>query len=214
MSLTYPATKTIPHTDDYHGTRVADPYRWLEDLDSPETQAWSAAQNELTNAYLAQIPQREKIRARLTELWNFPRVAAPFKRGGRYFQFRNTGLQNQDVLYTMRTLDSEPRVLLNPNTFSDDGTVALVSFSVSKDGKYLAYSTTTSGSDWLTWCIVKVESGEMLDDILEWSKFSNAAWMANASGFFYNRYDVPRDGNILANTNLNQKVYFHRLGAA
>ncbi len=214
MSLIYPPTKTISHTDDYHGTPVADPYRWLEDLDSPETQAWIAAQNKLTNAYLAQIPQREKIRARLTELWDFPRVTAPFQRGGKYFQFRNTGLQNQDVLFTMPALDAAPRVLLDPNTLSNDGTVALVNFSLSKDGGYLAYSTTTSGSDWLTWRVVNVETGKLLDDILEWSKFSNAAWLPDASGFFYNRYDAPREGNLLANTNFDQKIYFHRVGTS
>ncbi len=212
MSVTYPHTHTVTQIDDYHGTPIADPYRWLENIDTRETCDWINSQNALTNSFLEQIPQREKIRARLTELWNFPRISAPFQRGGRYFQFRNTGLQNQDVLYVMDALGAEPRVLLDPNPLSDDGTIALVGFAPSKDGKYFAFSTTTSGSDWQTWCVIDVASGKVLDDVLEWSKFSVASWLPDSSGFFYNRYDPPREGNILASANLYQKVYFHRIG--
>jgi prolyl oligopeptidase len=146
--LTYPVAKKVDQTDDYHGTRVADPYRWLEDANSAETKAWVDAQNQVTQAYLAQIPQREAIRKRLTKLWNYERYSVPYKEGGRYFYSRNDGLQNQSVLYTMKSLSDTPRVLLDPNTLAADGTVALAGTAVSPDGKLLAYGTAASGSDW------------------------------------------------------------------
>ena len=160
MTFVYPHAHTVDQTDDYHGTRVADPYRWLEDPDSPETQAWVEAQNALTFDYLSRIPAREKIRARLTELWDFAKAWAPLKRGGRYFQLRNTGLQNQDVLFVLDALDGEAHVLLDPNTLSDDGTVALNTWEVSPDGKWLAYAVSTSGSDWVTWHVREVSTGQ------------------------------------------------------
>ncbi len=209
---TYPHTATVNQVDDYHGTLVSDPYRWLEDVDSPETLAWIKAQNELTLLFLEQIPARAKIRQRLTELWDYPKVQAPLKRGGRYFQLRNRGLQNQDVLYVLEALDAEPRTLLDPNTLSTDGTVALTNWEVSKDGWRLAYATSASGSDWLTWRVRDVATGEDLPDLIEWSKFSGAAWLPDGSGFYYARYAAPEPGEAYAGVNYNQKLYLHRLG--
>ncbi len=211
-TLAYPTARTVDQVDDYHGTPVVDPYRWLEDVDSPETRAWIAAQNELTFSFLEGIPARATIRQRLTELWDYPKALAPLKRGGRYFQLRNSGLQNQDVLYTLESLDAEARVLLDPNTLSPDGTVALTAWAVSKDGRRLAYATSASGSDWLTWRVRDVLSGEDLPDAIEWSKFSGAAWLPDGSGFYYARYDAPEPGQAYAGVNYFHKLYLHRLG--
>jgi prolyl oligopeptidase len=212
--LVYPFTHTVDQVDDYHGTLVADPYRWLEDPDSPETKAWIETQNALTFGFLARIPARDRIRRRLTELWDYPKAWAPVRRGGRSFQLRNSGLQNQDVLYVMDSLDGETRVLLDPNTLSSDGTVALSVWEVSPDGRWLAYATSASGSDWLTWRVRDVASGQDLPDVLEWSKFSGAAWRRDSSGFYYARYDAPVPGEDSTGANYDQKVYFHRPGEA
>jgi prolyl oligopeptidase len=211
MTFTYPHTRTVEHADHYHGTLVPDPYRWLEDVDAPETLEWIQQQNELTFSILDKIPARQTIKQRLTELWNFSKAWAPHKKGKWYFQERNSGLQNQNVLYVMDSVSAEPRVLLDPNALSADGTVALTSFAISKDGNWLAYATSASGSDWLTWRIRNVETGNDLDEVIEWSKFSNAAWMPDGSGFYYSRYDAPMEGNALQNVNYHQKVFFHRL---
>ena len=212
-SLTYPLTKTCDQIDNYHGTTVADPYRWLEDTDASETRAWIEAQNRLTFDYLARIPAREAIRRRLTELWDYPKQWAPVKRGSRLFQLRNTGLQNQDVMVVIEP-GGEERVLLDPNTLSNDGTVALVNWSVSSDGRWLAYSTSLGGSDWLTWRVRDVDSGQDLADVVEWSKFSSAAWRKDGSGFYYARYDAPALGQTYLGANYNQKLCFHRVGDA
>ncbi len=212
MAFQYPKTRKVDQVDDYHGTLVADPYRWLEDTDSPETQAWVQAQNAVTFSYLESLPQRNRIRQRLTELWDFPKALAPELHGGRYFQLRNSGLQNQDVLYVMDSLEGEARLLLDPNTLSTDGTVALTGWSVSKDGRWLAYATSAAGSDWLRWQVRSVDRGQDLEDVIEWSKFSGAAWLPNGSGFFYARYDAPQEGEEFAQANYFQKLYFHRLG--
>lgn len=212
MKLTYPITQTIDQTDNYHGTLVSDPYRWLEDVDSPETLDWIKRQNELTFSFLEQIPVREPLRKRLTELWDYPKAQAPIKHGGRYFQLRNSGLQNQDVLFVLDTLTAEPRLLLDPNTLSEDGTIALNTWEASPDGKWLAYATSASGSDWQIWHIRSVDSVEDLPEVIEWSKFSGAAWLPDASGFFYARYDAPQAGEEFQGTNYFQKLYFHRLG--
>lgn len=212
--LDYPQTRTIDLVEDYHGTPVPAPYRWLEDLNSPETQAWIEAQNALTFSYLDKLPARDKIRDRLTELWNFPKTGAPFKRGGRYFQFRNTGLQNQDVLYVMDSPTDAGHILLDPNTLSGDGTVALTGTAVSRDGGWLAYAASASGSDWKTWYIRTIETGEDLDDVIEWSKFSSASWLPDNSGFIYGRYAAPAAGTEYAETNDNKKLYFHRVGTS
>lgn len=212
MPFNYPTPPTVDQTDDYHGTRVPDPYRWLEDPDAPATRAWVEAQNALTFDYLNRIPAREKIQKRLTELWDFAKAWAPLKRGGRYFQLRNTGLQNQDVLFVMDSLDSEARVLLDPNALSEDGTVALNVWEVSPDGKWLAYAVSASGSDWVTWRVRDVATGQDLPEVIAWSKFSGAAWRKDGSGFYYMRYDAPEPGQDYTGTNYAPKLYFHRVG--
>ncbi len=209
---TYPVSKMVDQQDDYHGVQVADPYRWLEDANSVDTAAWVAAQNSVTQSYLAQISSRDAIRARLTRLWNYERFSVPFKQGGRHFYSRNDGLQNQAVLYTLAAPDDAPRVLLDPNTLSLDGTVALAGIEVSPDGKYLAYGTAASGSDWNEWKVRAIDSGEDLDDKLEWVKFSGASWTSDSQGFFYSRYDAPQEATKLADINYFQKLYFHRIG--
>ncbi|CAN7410440.1 prolyl oligopeptidase family serine peptidase [Massilia sp. LjRoot122] len=211
-SLTYPLSKKVDHTDNYHGTTVADPYRWLEDANSAETKEWVTAQNKVTQAYLAQIPQRAAIRERLTKLWNYERYSVPGKEGGRYFYTRNDGLQNQSVLFTLKNLGDSPRVLLDPNTMSADGTVALAGAEVSPDGKLLAYSTAASGSDWNEIRVRDIETGKDLEDHVKFVKFSNTAWTKDGKGFFYSRYDEPKEATKLADVNYFQKLYYHRIG--
>ena len=209
--LIYPNTPTGSQVDDYHGTVVADPYRWLEDADSPQTREWIKHQNELTFDYLSKIPGRDRLRKRLTELWNYSRAMTIFHRGQRYFQFRNSGLQNQDVLYVMNFPADIGRVLLDPNLLSDDGTAALNTCSISDDGNWLAYAISRSGSDWVEWHIRNIATGEDLPEKLEWSKFSGASWAHDNGGFYYCRYEAPDEGEIYQGTNYNQKVYFHHL---
>jgi len=211
-AISYPATRTVAQQDVYHGTTVADPYRWLEDANSAETHAWVEAQNQLTQGYLGQIRGREAIRQRLTKLWNYERFSVPFKEGGRYFYSRNDGLQNQSVLYTMKTLADVPRLLLDPNTLAADGTVALAGMAVSPNGKYLAYSTAASGSDWNEINVRDIETGQDTGDHIQWVKFSQTAWLHDGSGFFYSRYDEPTEATKLAAVNYFQKLYFHKLG--
>ena len=207
----YPETQQGDVVEDYHGTPVADPYRWLEDTESSETARWVEAQNRATFGYLEDIPQRDAIEARLTELWDYPKYGTPWKEGGRYFFFKNSGLQNQSVLYVQPSLDAEPQVLLDPNTLSEDGTVALTALNVSQDGKYLAYGTSSGGSDWQELHVRDIETGEDLSDHLQWIKFSGAAWTHGDEGFFYSRFPEP-EGNELTAQNLNNKLYYHRLG--
>lgn len=209
----YPAAHKGDVVDDYHGTKIADPYRWLEDPDSAETRAWVNAQNQLTAAYLDQIPARDAIRRRLTTLWNFEKYGVPVKRGARYFYTKNDGLQNQSVLYVADTVDGAGRALLDPNQLSADGTAALSGMEISDDGKLLAYGIAAAGSDWQTWRVRDVASGADLDDQLQWIKFSGASWLPDGSGFFYSRYDEPaQDKNQLVDTNYFQKLFFHRVG--
>jgi len=210
--LNYPATRTDMVVDNFHGTEVHDPYRWLEDPDSPETTAWVQAQNELTFGYLEQIPARDTYKKRLTELWDYERHSTPVKKGGHLFFSRNDGLQPQSVLYVQGPRDGQPRILLDPNTLSDDGTVALGDWSVSRDGKWLAWSTSVAGSDWRTWRIRDVETGQDLADEIHWSKFSGATWDELGDGFWYSRYAAPTDGDEFQGQNLNQKLYYHRRG--
>ena len=157
-SITYPTSQTVNQVDDYHGIKVADPYRWLEDVDSQETKVWVEAQNQVTFDYLNQIPARSHIKQRLTQLWDYEKFSIPFKEGDRYFYFKNDGLQNQSVLYTLTSLDSEPKVLLDPNKLSEDGTVALAGIAISENGKLMAYGLSTSGSDWQEWKVRDVET--------------------------------------------------------
>ncbi|HTM48792.1 MAG TPA: prolyl oligopeptidase family serine peptidase [Bryobacteraceae bacterium] len=210
--MTYPTARRSPQVDTYHGVRVEDPYRWLEDADSAESKAWVAAENALTQRYLKDIPERERILKRLTELWNFERYSNFFKAGGLYFYSRNDGLQNQNVLYTLKSLDGKARVLLDPNTLSADGTVALSGLNVSDDGKLLAYSISRSGSDWLEWRIRDIETGRDLPDLLRWSKFSAAGWSMDSKGFYYQRFAEPRSDQELTGTNYYAKLYYHKVG--
>jgi len=210
--LTYPSSPKSDRVDDYHGTIVTDPYRFLEDPDSEETKAWVEAENKVTFGYLNEIPAREKIKQRLTKLWDYEKYSIPFQEGENYFYFKNDGLQNQSVLYTLKSLDGEPKVLLDPNKLSEDGTVALSGLSISKDGKLLAYGLSSSGSDWQEWKVRDVESGEDLPDHLKWIKFSGASWTNDNQGFFYSRYDEPNEKTKLEDVNYYQKLYYHKLG--
>lgn len=214
--IAYPKSQRIDQIDVYHGTKVADPYRWLEDdaRKSKEVAAWVAAENEVTFDYLRSIPQLEPIRRRLTELWNYPKYSSPFKEGGRYFFLKNDGLRNQSVLYTMDTLRGKARVLLDPNRWSDDGTVALAGLAVSEDGRYLAYGRAEAGSDWRKWRVMEIASGKLLDDTLRWIKYGGVSWTPDGRGFFYSRYDQPKKDAKFQELNLNNKLYYHRIGTS
>jgi prolyl oligopeptidase len=208
----YPATKHVDQKDDYHGTVVADPFRWLEDDTSPQTKAWVDAENKVTFGYLEKIPERKALKERLTKLWNFERYGVPFKEGGRYFFTKNDGLQNQSVFYTTESLMEKPRLLLDPNKLSTDGTAALSSYAVSDDGNYLAYAVATAGSDWHEWHVRDVRTAEDLSDQIKWAKFSGASWTKDNQGFFYSRYDEPKAGEQLKGVNYFHKLYYHKLG--
>ncbi len=213
--LAYPTSQKVDQVDDYHGTKVEDPYRWLEDPDSDETKAWVEAQNQVTFEYLNEITVREKIKQRLTQLWDYEKFSIPFKEGDRalrYFYFKNDGLQNQSVLYTLISLDAEPKVLLDPNKLSEDGTVALSGVSIREDAKLMAYGLSTSGSDWQEWKVRDIETGEDISDHLKWIKFSGASWTKDNQGFFYSRYDEPNEETKLEDVNYYQKLYYHQLG--
>ena len=210
-SNNYPPTRKSDQVDDYYGVKVTDPYRWLEDLDSEETKAWVEAQNKLTFGYLAGIPARNTLKDRITKLWNYEKYGVPFREGNHYFYFRNSGLQNQSVLYTVTSLDAPPKTILDPNTMSADGTVAVSGVQASPDGKLLAYSISASGSDWQEWKVRDVETAQDLSDHLKWVKFSGVSWTLDGKGFFYSRYDEPK-GDSLKATNYFQKIYFHQLG--
>ena len=212
--VTYPETPTGDVVDDHHGTKVADPYRWLEDVDAPETRRWIAAQNALTQSWLDGVASRPVIRERLAQLWDHPRRGTPWRRGERWFQLRNSGLQDQDVLWVMDAPDAEGRILLDPNELSSDGTVALSAAAVSHDGRLLAYATSAAGSDWMTWRVRDVDSGADLPDVVEWAKFAGAAWTRDGSGFYYGRFAAPEPGQAHQATNLRHRLCFHRLGTA
>ena len=210
--LRYPSVHKVNQVDDYHGTQVADAYRWLEDSNSAETREWIKSQNHLTQSYLKDIPEKDKIKKRLEELWDFPRAYAPLKVRGKYFQLRNTGLQNQNVLYVMDSLQGEKSVLLDPNLLSEDGTVALTYSKISKDGNLLAYATSSSGSDWQIWRVRNVSTKEDLPDQIEWTKFTNVAWNPDSTGFYYSGFDQPEDTQTYEALNQYQKVMYHKLG--
>ncbi len=211
MGIKYPETKRISHVDIYHGTNVPDPYRWLEDdvRESEEVAAWVEAQNKVTFGYLESIPERTPIKKRLTELWNYEKYSSPFKVGGRYYYYKNDGLQNQSVIYMMKSLDGEAEVLIDPNKWSKDGTVALAGMAFSEDGKYVAYGVAEAGSDWRTWHVMEIESQKVLDDELKWVKFSGASWTKDGKGFFYGRFNEPKEGAEFQSLNLNQKHFYH-----
>ena len=211
-SLSYPPSPRHDQVDIYHGVAVPDPYRWLEDPQSAASRQWIEAQNHLTSAYLETLSRRSAIGDRLTQLWNFERYSTPFKQGGRYFYFKNDGLQNQSVLYTLPSLEAEPRMLLDPNTLSEDGTVSLSGMAVSENGAYLAYGLSSAGSDWVEWYVRDIATGVDTDDRLQWVKFSGASWSHDHQGFFYSRYDEPDETTKLEAVNYYQKLYYHRLG--
>ncbi len=210
--LVYPQTKAGEVVDQYHGRRVADPYRWLEDTESKQTAAWIEAQNKITDRYLASIPERAEMRDRLQRLWNYERFDLPSRRGSSYFYWHNDGLQNQSIYYKSDALDGPRTVLLDPNKLSDDGTIAVAGAHLTDDGKLLAYGLADGGSDWRTWKVRDVATGRDLEDLVRWVKFSDIAWTPDGSGFFYARYDEPTAGAELTGTNENQKLYFHKLG--
>lgn len=216
VSLKYPATKRADQTDDYFGTIVKDPYRWLENdvRKDPEVEAWVEAENKMTFGYLHAIPQRQPIIDRMTKLWNYERYSIPFKKGGRYYYSKNDGLQNQSVVYMMDKLSDDPTVLFDPNTWSSDGTVALGGESYSSDGKYVAYALADAGSDWRTWKVRTIAAHSDLDDELKWTKWVTPAWTPDNAGFYYCRYDAPAADAAYQQSNLNSKMYYHRVGTA
>lgn len=211
--LKYPPAPRGDVVDTHHGVRVADPYRWLEDSGHPATQAWIAAQNELTRGILERIPERAALATRLTELWNYERYGLPERHGERWFVTRNDGLQNQAVLYTFGELDGALEVLLDPNKLSSDGTLALAGFEFSPDGRHVAYGVADGGSDWNVWRIREVATGRDLDDELRWIKFARPQWAPDSKGLYYARYDEPQPGAELEALNFDQKLWFHALGA-
>lgn len=212
--LDYPHTPVVEQVDEYHGTRVADPYRWLEDdvRENPDVAEWVSAQNKVTFAYLESIPERQRIYARLTRLWDFEKYGTPFKEGGRYFYSYNDGLQNQNVVYTLAALDAEPELLIDPNTWSDDGTIALAGYIPSPDGRYVGYLVQDGGSDWRKARVMEIEGRKTLSDELSWLKFTWLSWAPDSSGFYYSRYPEPEEGQEFQALNKNQAVYFHRIG--
>lgn len=209
-ALHYPAAARVDHVDQYHGDKVNDPYRWLEDLDSSQTRAWIAAENGLAQPYLESTPAHGWFKRRLTQLWNYERYGVPVKEGGRYFWLRNDGLQNQNVLYVAETLQGEPRVLLDPNALSKDATISLSDFTVSPDGKRLAYALSDGGTDWDTWHVRDVASGRDLDDVLHYAKFTGVSWDRDSSGFYYTRY--PLDAAGQGDDSKQGILYHHRIG--
>lgn len=208
--LNYPVTKKVDTTDVYFGHEVPDPYRWLEDDMSEETGAWVKEQNAVTQSYLTKIPYREQIEARLTKLWDYPKISAPFKKGGNYYVFKNDGLQNQNIAYIKKSLNAEEKVILDPNKLSEDGTVALTNFAPSDDGKYIAYGVSRGGSDWREFYVKDIATGEDLEDHIMWAKFSSIAWFKD--GFFYSRYPEPKEGDELKGENKDSKLYYHKVG--
>ena len=206
----YPETEKGDVSDNYHGTDIPDPYRWLEDDMSDKTAAWVKAQNEVTFAYLESIPFRDALKERMTEIWNYPKMGTPFKEGDLYFYSYNTGLQNQSILYMKKNLEDKGEVFLDPNTLSEDGTVALAGLSFSNDHRYAAYGISKGGSDWREFFVREISTGKDLDDHIEWIKNSGVSWYKK--GFFYTRYDTPEKGDELKGENKNAKVFYHQIG--
>jgi len=208
----YPPARVSDHVDDHFGELVSDPYRWLEDTYSSETGAWVKAENELTEAFLAGVASRDEIRARLTELSDYPRFGVPFQRGQHWFQMRNSGLQDQPVLFVMERPDETGRLLLDLNALSPDGTVAVTGLEATEDGSKIAYATSSAGSDWKTWHVREVATGSDLEDLVEWSKFSSAAWRKDNSGFFYSALEPPREGSEFLDESRLPRIFLHVLG--
>ena len=212
---TYPAAHQMNQVDDYHGTKVNDAYRWLEDPDAADSKTWIAAERKLTESYLAGVERRQAIADRITKLWNYEKFGSPSKEGGHYLWSYNSGLQNQAVIYVADSLSDKGRVLLDPNTLKADGTMALAGMSVSDDGRYMAYGIAEAGSDWNTWKVRDIKTGQDTADVINWVKFSSASFTKDGNGFFYARFDAPTPGqNALTGSNFYQKVYYHAMGTA
>src|SRR6266513_4011288 len=210
----YPLAPTSDQVDDYSGTKGADPYRPLENPDAPESRKWIEAENKITFDFLNTIPERDGIKKRLTEVWDYERFGVPFKEKNRYFFSKNSGLQNQNVLYTTTNFSEKPRELLDPNVLAKDGTIALGGVDVTDNAKLMAYGLATAGSDWQQWKVRDVETGKDQPDVLGWIKFSNTTWKKDGSGFFYCRYDKPDEKNKLRSQVYNHKLFFHQLGTS
>ena len=210
QAFVYPKAKKVDTVDTYFGHKVPDPYRWLENDNSSETKKWVSEENTLTVNYLSKIPFRQQLRERLTQIWNYPKYGVPFKRGDMYFFFKNDGVQNQSVLYMQKSLEATPEVLLDPNTLSKDGTVALASIGISKNGKYLAYGVARGGSDWNEIYVMNIATRKILPDSINWVKFSGISWKGD--GFFYSAYNAPKKGDELLQQNRYHKVFYHKLG--
>ena len=208
----YPAAPTSNQVDEYKGVKIADPYRPLENPDSPESRAWIEAENKITFDFLKAIPERDEIKKRLTEVWDYERFGVPFKEDGHYFFSKNTGLQNQNVLYATTNFSEAPRELLDPNLLAKDGTIALGGLDVTEDARLMTYGLANAGSDWQQWKVRDVTTGKDRQDLLDWVKFSNASWKKDGSGFFYSRYDKPDEKDKLRSQVYNHKLFFHRLG--
>ena len=213
--LKYPDTKKGDVVDDYHGTKVADPYRWLEDdvRKNKDVAAWVEAENKVTFGFLESIPEREAIKKRITDIYNYEKISAPSLHGGRYFFFKNDGLQNQSVLYVQDSLTGEPKLLMDPNTWTKDGTVALSGMATSDDAKFIAYGTAEAGSDWNVWKVLDVATAKPMTDELKWVKFSGASWTKDNKGFYYSRFPEPKTGAAFQDLNVDQKLYYHKMGA-
>ena len=212
QEITYPDTRTVDSVDVYHGTRVAGPYQWLENLDSEDTQDWVARQNEVTFDYLEQIPERERIQQRLRSLWDYPKFGVPQREGGRFYVSKNSGLQDQSVLYTRALEEDDLRVLFNPNKWSDEGTVSLSAFAPGPNGEYVAYGRSEDGSDWKTLHVRDLDTGNDLDETIRWVKFSNPTWTPDGEGFYYGRYPAPKEGEKYEDQTKAQKIYYHEVG--
>ncbi|HEX5971641.1 MAG TPA: prolyl oligopeptidase family serine peptidase [Gemmatimonadaceae bacterium] len=210
--IAYPPTATVDSVDHYGSVAIPAPYRWLEDLNSPETAKWVEAQNAVTEAYLRTLPLRAPLRARITELWNYPRVSTPRWQGGQWYYSRNTGLQRQSVMYARRALNGPEHLVLDPNTFSADGSVALSGFVPSPDGRYLAYGKSEGGSDWSTYYVRNLQNGHETGDTIRWVKFSGLSWTHDGRGFFYGRYPAPAEGKALSSAVRDKKIYYHAIG--
>jgi len=208
----YPESRKDDAVDDYHGTRIPDPYRWLEDLNSADTKKWTDAQNALTHSVLGQIPQREPIQRRLTELWNYPRVSVPQREAGQLFYRRNSGLQKQAPLYVRAALQAEPKLLLDPNTLSADGSVSLADWSPSPDGRYLAYALSEGGADWAEVKVRELSTGKDLPDLVRWFRFSSISWTKDGAGFFYARFPEPPKGKEREAELKDHQLYYHKVG--
>ena len=206
----YPTPQKVDVEDDYFGTKVPDPYRWMEDDTCQQVREWVEQENKVTRDYLDKIPFRKRLYNRLKELANYEKIGAPFKKNGKYYYYRNNGLQNQSVLYVSDNAEDDGRVFLDPNTLSADGTVALKSVSFSHNGKYMAYSISRNGSDWQEFYVMDVINGKLLSDHIEWAKFSGAAW--HGDGFYYSAYDTPEEGKEFSSMNETHKIYYHKIG--